>query len=227
MRRIRTFLCAVLTLTIGACANSPPVQYFSLDDGRLSAVRSADGLCIAVTQVNLPELVDRPQLIVRTPGHQLQINDQYEWAEPLRRQIPRAIARGLGEELNSACVIVLPMDAQDYDMDFKVALNIQRLEVVSGQGVELDAVWRAQSRNGKVFVVRSFVWEHLAAATGRDGEYAAAVAAQSGAVRGLASAIAAGIARWQVETTSGEFSKDRSAGPILPHVRREWRDDHI
>lgn len=192
MTNIRTFLCAALSLTLGACANSPPIHYFSLDDGRPSVARACASPRIAVTQVSLPEIVDRPQLVVREPGHQLQINDQYAWAEPLRRQIPRAVARGLGEELDSFCVVALPLDAHDYDMDYYLALDIQRLEVISGQGVNLDVIWRMTSRKDKTLVGRSMVTEAIARTETQD-EYGAVVAAHSRAMRRLAASIAADI----------------------------------
>lgn len=213
MTLIRRLLCTVMTLVVCACAISSPVQYFSLDDGRPTVAGSPDGLSVAVTRINLPDLVDRPQLVMRTADHSLQINDQYEWAEPLRRQIPNVVARDLGEALNSGRVIALPIDGQDFDADFKVMLDIQRLEVISGQGVDLDVVWRVTSRDGGTFVGRSQVRKPLEATSESSG-YPAAVAAQSRALRNVAIDIASLINRCLDEIAMYDVSTDEGPGPI-------------
>ncbi|HTY04381.1 MAG TPA: PqiC family protein [Rhodocyclaceae bacterium] len=209
MTNIRTLFCAALTCALGACANSPAVQYFTLDDGRPAAMQSQAGPSIAIAQVNLPELIDRPQLVVRAPGHQVEINDMYAWAEPLRQQIPRLLAKSMGEELDSFNVVSLPMDAQDYDMDFYVTLDIQRLEAIAGEGVNLDVIWRVVSREGDVLTGRCMVSEPLTAKES-ENEYRTAVAAQSRALKSLARKIAGVIAGWKAGATSGAPAMGRS-----------------
>ncbi len=209
MTPMRILLCAVLPLTLGACASSPPIHYFSLDDGKPTPMGSPAGLHVVVTQVNLPELIDRPQLVIRTAGHQLQLDDQYEWAEPLRRQVPRVVARHLGQALDSSRVFALPIDAQSFDPDFKLMLDIQRLEVISGKYVELDAVWRVEPRAGKIFFGRSLVLTGIEPAKEPGGNYAEAVAAQNRALQGLTTNIAAGIAGWLKEMAA-DFPTERN-----------------
>lgn len=186
-------LCVLLAAGLSACADSPPVRYFSLDDGRPTAT-SAKGPSVVIVQADVPELIDRPQLVVRTAGHQVRISDLEQWAEPLRRQIPRLLARDLGEILDSGRVLASPTHAADIDADFKVILDIQRMEVVAGQGVELDALWRVQPRGGKAFFGRTRVAEPISAAS-VPVEYPAMVAAQSRALRKVAGEIAAGMGR--------------------------------
>lgn len=222
MTSLRTLLCALLPLALGACASSPPIHYLSLDDGQPAAVGSPIGLRVAVTQVNLPEIIDRPQLVVRSGGHQLQLSDQYEWAEPLRRQIPRLIARDLGEALDSGRVVALPVDAQDFDPDFKVVLDIQRLEVIDGQGVDLDVVWRVDTRDGKTFFGRSLVQEPLKIASEADG-YQAAVAAENRAFRSVSANIALGITDWFNATAGDGLSTHGDSSCADPYAGREPR----
>jgi hypothetical protein len=192
MTHLRILLCVLLTTVLGACASSPPVHYFSLDDGRPVAVGSPDGISVAVVRVNLPEIVDRPQLVVCSAGHRVQFSEHDRWAEPLRRQVPRLLARDMGVALDSGRVVALGVDAREFDIDFRVVVDVQRMEVVSGQRVELDAVWRVEPRNGRAFFGRSVAWEGLGDMAAPD-ESAAAVDAERRVFRALAENIAAGI----------------------------------
>ena len=192
MTLLRQLLCLLLSLGLVACASSPPLRYYALDDGQPMAVGQPNGVSVAVVQVNLPELVDRPQLVVRSGGHRVLISDQERWAEPLRRQIPRLLARDLGVALDSGRVLALGVDAREFDIDVKVTVDVQQLEVVLGQRVELDAVWRIQRRNAPPVFGRTLVVERLTGKATAD-DYAAAVDAERQVFGTLAKDIAAKI----------------------------------
>jgi uncharacterized lipoprotein YmbA len=188
------------------CSGSAPVRYFSLEDGESPPPGARDGARVAIVQVNLPELVDRAQLVVRTSGHRLQVSDQDRWAEPLRRQIPRLLARDLGVALNSGRVVTLPIDARNFDVDFKLTVDIQRLEVVLDRGVELDALWRVEQRDEQVFFGRTRVWQSIGSSA---DSYAAAVASQRLAFLGLARKLAEQI----IKGVGGGDSDSGEASP--------------
>ena len=193
MKTIRRVLTLLLAVSIAGCATSPPIRYFSLDDGQVSSAGVTNGLRVAIRLADLPEIIDRPQLVVRTAGHHVQLSELNQWAEPLRRQMPRLLARYLGEALDSGHVLAQPADVRDFNADFKVTVDIQRLETVAGTRVEFDAPWRAERRDGQVFFGRSSGTEPVTGATPND--YPAIVAAQSRALRRVAVDIAAGIVK--------------------------------
>jgi uncharacterized lipoprotein YmbA len=222
MTSLRTLLCVLLTAGLGACASSPPLRYYSLDDGRPMAVGSPDGVSVAVVRVNLPELVDRPQLVVRSAGHRVQLSEHDRWAEPLRRQVPRLLARDLSSALDSGRVVALGADARQFDIEFKVVVDVQHLEVVSGQRVELDAVWRVEPRIGCAFFGRSLAWQGLDDTAAADA-YAAAVDAERKAFRALAENIAAGISDRLAagdSSSSGDDGCQGSPGPRRSATRQ-------
>jgi hypothetical protein len=148
---------------------------------------------VAVVRANVPELIDRPQLVLRTDGNQVTFSEQYRWAEPLRREIPRVIANDLGELLDSSRIAALPSDAAGFDVDFKLALDFQQLDAVVGQGVEVDVLWRIVHRSGKTIIGRSSFRQPLAGAA---TDHPALVAAQRQALRRVAAEIAKEIAAY-------------------------------
>lgn len=189
---IKKIISVSLALFVAACVAPSPVRYLSLDDGTVTPLGSLNGLRIAITQINLPEVIDRPQLVVQTASYQLHIDERYEWAEPLRAQIPRVFARYLGEALDSGNVIALEIDTQNFDLDFKVMLNIQRFNVIATREVELDVLWRVKARDGSTFIGRSLVREAIG--TAETGDYTETLAAKNRALQDTAKQIAVEIA---------------------------------
>ena len=172
-----------------------------------------DGVSVAIMQVNLPELVDRPQLVVRSADHRVQLSDNDRWAEPLRRQVPRLLARDLGVALNSGRVVALGVDAREFDIDFRVVVDVQQLEVVSGQRVELDAVWRIERRNGRPVFGRSQVLETFGDRSA-PGDHAAEVDAQRRVFGTLAKNIAAKIG---AQLEAGDLPASGDNAQTRPH----------
>ena len=193
MTRFLTSLCLAATAILCACASSPPARYFILDDGRPQVEQSSTAPSVAVVRANVPDLIDRPQLVIHTADSQVLLSEQFRWAEPLRQEIPRVVASELGDLLHSSRVAALPVDAQGFDVDFKLMLDVQRLDAVAGQGVDVDVLWRLKHRNGKVLFGRSRLWQPLEGAV---DDYATLVAAQRKSLRRVAAEIAQTIAAY-------------------------------
>lgn len=181
-RRLRLVLLAATFLA--GCASTPTV-FYTLDEGAPAASPRGSAPSIAVTQVSLPELIDRPQLVVRTAANRMRISEQQRWAEPLRREIARVIADDLGRLLDSSRVAALPLDAQRFDADFRLTLDVQRLEAVEGQGADVDILWRLEARQGNAIAGRSTLRE-----PGAGDDAAALVAAQRRALARVAADVA-------------------------------------
>lgn len=170
---------------LAGCAASPAPRHFTLGEGQAEAVPQGLAPSIVITQTTLPELIDRPQLVIRRSGNRVSIDEQQRWAEPLRRDIPRVLADELGRQLDSNRVLSLPIDGQGFDADYRLLLDVQRLEAVAGQGAQVDVVWRLLPRQGKPIVGRSVLRE----VSGSD-EAEALVAAQRRALKAVAAEIA-------------------------------------
>lgn len=181
-------LALAVLVNLAGCAGTPATSYYMLDEGGARQRAPGQTPSIAITRVSLPELIDRPQLVVRMADNQVSIHEFRRWAEPLRRQIPHLLADELGRLLGSERVIAAPADGVGGDMDFVLRLDVQRLEARIGGGAEVDMLWYLESRQGKTVAGRSLVHE---GAAGDDP--AALVAAQRRALLRVAAEIAVRI----------------------------------
>lgn len=95
---------------------------------------------VAVGPVTLPELVDRPQLVVRLAGNRVEILEQQRWAEPLKGGIARVVAADLGRLIGSGRAFTYQEHA-GVSAEYRLLLDVERFEAQPGQGVTLEVAW--------------------------------------------------------------------------------------
>jgi uncharacterized lipoprotein YmbA len=141
---------------------------------------------VAVGPVSVPEMVDRPQLVLRATAHQVVLAEQARWAEPLRSSIPRVVAGYLAQDLPDARLSVYPQAGSDA-ADVRVWIDIHRFDSTLGEGVLVEALWTVRGKDS-TRSGHSLVQE---AAHGRD--HGVLVAAHTAALRIITKDIASTI----------------------------------
>lgn len=152
-------------VVLAACVGTPAPkeQYFTLSSPNPGvAPPASDSPSIYVGPVTVPEAVDRPSMVLRTSPNQVDVSDDYRWAEPLRNAIPRVIGDVLSRELGTSRVLT-NRSASATAVDIRVAIEIQRFDSSLTDGATIDAVWSVKDvANGKTRNGRSVVHEALA-----------------------------------------------------------------
>ena len=179
-------------LMLAACGSPPKTSYYTLaprgDPPPATVAQPASSpLGITVGPVTLPDLVDRPQLVVRTADNQVALLDQQRWAEPLKREIPRVLAGHLSRLLGTPRVSVYPIGASGPG-DVRVRVDIQRFESLPGQEALLEVFWTVSPPSGDP---RSGRWTARVPVAGPG--YDALVAAHGVALERLSEELAAQI----------------------------------
>jgi uncharacterized protein len=144
-----TVLTLFVVLLCG-CASSPTVQFYTLsaDAQTGSDLAAGDKPRIAVGPITLPDVVDRPQVVVRAGANQVNLTEEHRWAESLKTGIPRVIGENLSHLLSTREVWAYPQMPIG-PVDYKVQVAIQRFESFPGQSAAIDALWTVQSINGE------------------------------------------------------------------------------
>ena len=186
---------AALFLTISSltgCFGSPRETYYTLSTGAaVNAATSANGestYSVAVGPITLPEVVDRPQFVLRAGPNEVTFVELHRWAGPLKSEIPRIIADNLAADLNVKRVAAYPQSAGD-NANYRVLVDIQRFDSTMGESVTIDALWTVKrTSDGVLQTGRSTARE-----SGRGGTYDAMVAAHSRALVSISHEIAEAI----------------------------------
>ncbi|HEX2831291.1 MAG TPA: PqiC family protein [Burkholderiales bacterium] len=132
----------VLALVLAACGASPRESFYTLSEssGDERASLASQDYGVVVGPVSIPDLVDRPQFVLRMSGGEVRIAEQVRWAEPLRDSIARAVASNLAHQLDNARVA--PQTTRDPgESDYQVLLDVQRFDSVLSKAATLEVVW--------------------------------------------------------------------------------------
>ncbi len=194
-RPVRFPILCVLLLFLVGCASSPSPNFYTLDalsmavEGTGGPVHDPGEISpgpISVGPVSVPDIVDRPQMVLRMGPNRVAVDEFNRWAEPLYRAIGRVVARNLAAFLKTEQVGLYD-DASMASPRYRIVVDVQRFESAPGQGTELDAVWVVRrtadnrSRSG-----RTTVHEPVSGLPG-SGEGAARTFSESSAVESEAS----------------------------------------
>jgi uncharacterized protein len=130
----------VVVLVLAGCATAPPESFYTLSaGGRAGVVPINGGRSVVVAPAALPEIVDRPQLVMYADTNRVSILEQQRWAEPLRVGIPRVVAENLGNLLGSAQVST--RDDAIGSPDCRVSIDVRRFDARPAAVVTVDALW--------------------------------------------------------------------------------------
>ena len=141
---IRLSLPAAIALCVAVlagCASSPQSEFYTLSVAAPTASPPpAAPITVLVSAVSVPELVDRPQIVVSAGANKVDIDEFARWADPLKSQIPRVIRADLAQQLNSSRVSATPIGG-DPAAAYRVQIDVQRFDAALGDAATVDVLW--------------------------------------------------------------------------------------
>lgn len=199
MRKYPLFLSVncvffVLLIISSGCRSSPPAKFYTLTalsgeapTQQVPAARSH--LSIGIDPVDIPDYLDRHQIVTRSGLNELKLAEYDRWAGSLGEDITAVIAENLSLLLSADSVFPYPWNSSS-DIDYRIRIHVLRFEGHPGDHVSLKARWTiaAGRENKEVLTQQSDLKEKL-----HDNGYAAMVSAMSRALETLSSEIASGI----------------------------------
>jgi len=180
-----------LIFLLAGCSSTPPTQFYklnSLPSGQQKNPAALLGMDIAigVGPVELPEFLDRPQIVTRKSQNQLEISEFHRWAASLPRDFSRVLAKNISTLLPTYRVAVYPWE-DTFSPTYQVKLEVEQFDGQLGERVFLRVIWAVVGQEGaNELVVRKTVIEEPVLTNDYDG----LVAAQSNALATLSGEIA-------------------------------------
>jgi hypothetical protein len=129
----------LLAAALGCLRPSPPVVYHLLQPLRPEGAAPArSGLAVEVLPVRLPDLLQRPQMVVARDGA-LGLSETHRWGNPLDQDMQRVLVENLGLLLGSDAVVPSPRGEQ-VGAAYRVEVDVRGCAAGPG-GLTLEAVW--------------------------------------------------------------------------------------
>jgi uncharacterized lipoprotein YmbA len=194
-------ILGVSLVVFSGCASTPHPRFYtlsSLDTGNPEAKPSADSRClsIGVGPIGIPDYLDRPQIVTRTTPNVVSLAEFDRWSEPLKDNITRVLEKNLSQSLCAKTIFIFPWKG-GAPLDYRIELQVLRLDGALGGNVFLEVWWMIYSGDGKKMLLskKSMLTE---ATGGKD--YQSFVGAQSQALLRLSNEIAEAVRKLSKES---------------------------
>jgi uncharacterized protein len=158
MKRIaRRALVLVAFAGLGACSTTAPPRFYTLSSARQVAnaatasdtgVREAGLSTLLVGALEIPQTLDRPQLVRRLGVNRIDVAEYDRWSEPLDAMIRRTLAEDLAVLLPKSRVLASPLPTVPIDQTLVV--EIARFEADNAGMVTLEAQWFVRAERDSV-----------------------------------------------------------------------------
>jgi len=150
-----------------------------------------EDMAIGVGPVELPEFLDRPQIVTRKSQNQLEISEFHRWAVSFPNDFSRVLAKNISTLLPTNRVEIYPW-ADSFSPIYQVKLEVEQFDGQLGERVDLRVIWAVvgQEGNNELLVRKTRIEEPVLT-----DDYEGLVAAQSNALETLSREIVEEIRR--------------------------------
>ena len=184
-----------LVSIIVSCSSTPATQFYKLNS--LPSTQQENPalpgmeIAIGVGPVELPEFLDRPQIVTRKSQNQLEISEFHRWAASFPRDFSRVLAKNISTLVPTDRVALYPW-GDTFSPTYQVKLEVEQFDGQLGERVFLRAIWAVVCQEGaNELVVRKTVIEEPVLTN----DYEGLVAAKSNALATLSREIVEEIRR--------------------------------
>lgn len=193
IRRLCTLIVTVfLLLVAAACARSPRAEFYTLKSEPMPRLEApVIPPAIVIDMVTVPEMVDRPQLVLRVSPSQVTVDEFARWAEPLKSQIADVLAADLGELFPDSLVFTAPRSIGKPTVH--LSINVQVFDSSVGESAVLVALWSIRYPDAKEALAGKCVVHEPVSGQGYDALVDAHSRALATLSRELSNAVLSGI----------------------------------
>ena len=149
-----TLLVLFSALMLAGCRSSaPPVEFYTLNpltglEEKTNTPEPDQKLSIGVGPVEIPQILDRPQIVTRSGPNKLKIDEFHRWAGRLDEDFARVLAENISLLLGTDLVAVYPWQT-DFKPHYRIALEVWYFEGQWGQDVLLEVSWALASQESQ------------------------------------------------------------------------------
>lgn len=146
-------LIAIVGLLVGACSSPSPHVYVLSPLASASPADQGLNLAVGVGPVELPDYLDRNQIVTRSGQNELNLAEFDLWGAPLKDNTAQVLAENLAVLLPSNKVLTYPWK-RSAQVRFQTTIKITRFEHLEGGETVLGVRWSILDGNGAELLTR-------------------------------------------------------------------------
>ena len=147
---------AILWVLAG-CASTPSARFYTLNaintpPGVQKGASEANSLIVAVGPIEIPDYLNRAQIVTRSNQNELKVAEFDRWAGSIDRDISRTLIEDLSNLLSPENISVISWRASsalETPFLFRVVIHLDRFEVMPDEKVLIKAKWSIIDKQGK------------------------------------------------------------------------------
>ncbi len=152
-RRFSLIALSLAVLVLFGCAVTQPARFFILEplagaDTATEVQGAAEGIAVGIGPVQLPEYLNRPQIVTRADENELRLDEFHRWVMPLKDNISRVLRENLQALLVADRVSIVSWKGPSH-MDYQVKVDFVRFDLTSRGEASLVARWSVSDRRKK------------------------------------------------------------------------------
>ncbi len=187
-------MLGVLLAVLSGCTASPHSRFYLLSpldttDPQINPSAEERCLSIGIGPIRIPDYFDRPQIVTRGPAGEITLAEFDRWGEPVKENLTRTLAKNLSVLLCTDSIVFFPWRG-GIPIDYRIEMEVLRLDGSLGGNVSLEAWWVILNGNGKKMLL--FKKSNITEAVGGQ-DYKSLVAAKGRAIGHLSRDIASAI----------------------------------
>ncbi len=185
----------VLLVALTGCRSATtPVEFYTLspmpvvsESDKIAGL--GDNLAVGVGPLQIPKIIDRPQIITRTGPNKIEMDEFHRWAGSVYEDFLRAVTMNLAALLQTSLVLAYPWE--DYfEPDYRIYMEVHQFDGRPGQYAQLDITWTIIGRDTRqILLVKKSLFNEPA----QGDDFTAFVAAKSRILAKLSRQIAQGV----------------------------------
>lgn len=148
--------CALLGLLLSGCSHpSPAVVFHTLRPiENPEPVPTRTPLALEIMPVQLPELLQRSQLVLLDGQGVHRLSPTHRWGNTLEKDMQRVLAENLSALLGSDAIVHYPLGDQ-VKASHRLALEVQQCDGAPGGTLQFRATWML-TKNDRMVLLRRF-----------------------------------------------------------------------
>jgi len=146
LQKLKTVTLVLTCLLLASCFGGGDkiiTRYYLVDpiDNNSSSLQADNALSIEIIDVHIPQYLDRFHIATRDSANSLQFSESHQWAENLRENLMRTMARNLSTLLSTSDISTSLMRSSSLP-DYRLLIYIEQFELDIDGKVKLSARWQ-------------------------------------------------------------------------------------